>query len=81
MTQLTLGEAKDRLPEVLQKGAKGEEIVINGDGFKYRVKVTIEETKKHTQRIAGLGGGKAVLTMSDDFDEEDPEINAMFYGE
>ena len=39
------------------------------------------ETVKHTTRVAGLGKGKTVLYMSDDFDEEDSEINAMFYEE
>ena len=31
--------------------------------------------------LKSAGQGKTVLYMSDDFDEEDPEINAMFYGE
>ena len=39
------------------------------------------EAVRHAQRTAGLGEGKTVLYMSDDFDEEGPEINAMFYGE
>ena len=81
MTKLSVKEAKERLPELLNEGAKGEEIVIDGDGATYKVTVVALETTKPTQRIAGLGEGKTVLSMSDDFDDEDPEINAMFYGE
>ena len=35
--------------------------------------------RKTAERVADLHPG--ALVMSDDFDEEDPEINAMFYGE
>ena len=81
MTKLSVKEAKERLPELLDEGAKGEEIIIDGDGATYKVTVVALETTKRTPRVAGLGQGKTVLYMSDDFDEEDPEINAMFYGE
>ena len=41
MTKLYLNEAKERLPELLDKGAKGEDIVIiDGDGASYKITVT-----------------------------------------
>ncbi len=37
MTKLSVNEAKERLPELLEEGAKGEEIVITkGDGASYK---------------------------------------------
>ena len=82
MTKVNIEEAKERLPELLDEVDKGEEVIIaKGDGVAYKITAVALESAKPTQRVAGLGKGKTVLYMSDDFDEEDPEINAMFYGE
>lgn len=81
MTKLHVTEAKERLEEVLDKGAKGEAIEITGgDGTTYEVRIRMLETAAPTKRRSGLGQGKTVLYMSDDFDDEDPEINKMWYG-
>ena len=80
MTQLTLGEAEHTpLRDILDEGAKGEEFVIEGDGCKYHINITLEKTKQRAERIADLHPNS--FTMSDDFNDEDPEINKMFYGE
>ncbi len=72
MTKLSVNEAKERLPELLDEGAKGEEIVITkGDGASYKITVTALETQKSARRIAGLGKGN-IAFMSDDFDDELP---------
>ena len=81
MTKVNIKEAKERLPELLDKVDKGEEVVITkGDGVAYKITVVRLEAAKHTKRTAGLGRG-SVLYMSDDFDEESSEINALWYGD
>ena len=80
MTHLTLDEAKNKgLPDLLKQGASEKEIVISGDGVKYHVHVTVEKITQRTKRIAGLGAAHP-SEMSDDFNDEDPRINALFYG-
>ena len=72
MTKLTIGEAKDRLQEILDEGAKGEEIEITkGDGTTYRVAVTVRSAAQRAERIPDLHPGS--FTMSDDFNEELPD--------
>ncbi len=81
MTKVNIKEAKERLPELLDEVDKGEEVVITkGDGVAYKITVVTLEAAKHTKRTAGLGRG-SVLYMSDDFDEESPEINTRWYGD
>ena len=81
MTQLTLGEAaKTPLGDILDEGAKGEQIVVNGDGVNYHIHITAEKTKERAERISGLGADNPSY-MSDDFNDEDPRINKLFYGE
>ena len=73
MTKLNINEAKERLPELLDEGAKGEEIVItSGDGATYSITVKVLESSKPTKRIAGLGKGN-IAFISDDFDAELPD--------
>jgi len=72
MTKLTIGEAKARLQEILDEGAKGEDIEItDGDGTTYRVAVTVHSSTKPVERIADLHPGS--FTMSDDFNEALPD--------
>jgi len=74
-------EAQDRLPELLDEVAKGEDIQItSGDGaITYRLVVIARETAYQSRRVADLNPD--FFTMSDDFMDESPEINALFYGE
>ncbi len=71
-------EAQERLPDLIDQVAQGEDVEItSGDG-----RITcrlVMVARKTTVRVADLHPD--ALVMSDDFDEEDPEINAMFYGD
>lgn len=80
MTKLNVKEAKERLSELLDEVAKGEDVqIISGDGsIVYRLVLVTRETASKTKRIADLHPG--AFTISDDFTDESPEINAMFYG-
>ena len=75
MTKLTLGEAeKTPLRDILDEAAKGEEIVVSGNGFNYKITVTIEETVQHAQPLTGkhsptFGSAKGRIKIADDFDE------------
>lgn len=80
MTRLTLDEAQEQLSSILDKGARGETFVIEGDGAQYHINVIATKTQQSTKRVAGLGRG-SIIHMSDDFTDEDPEINKMFYGD
>ena len=81
MTKLSVTEAKERLPELLDEVAQGEAVQItSGDGsVTFRLVVVARETAHRAKRVADLHPD--FFTMSDDFMDESPEINAMFYGE
>ena len=81
MTKLSVTEAKERLSELLDEVAQGEDVQItSGDGsITFRLVVVARETAHRAKRVADLHPD--FFTMSDDFMDESPEINAMFYGE
>ena len=81
MTKLSVTEAKERLSELLDEVAQGEDVQItSGDGsVTFRLVVVARETAHRARRVADLHPD--FFTMSDDFNDESSEINAMFYGE
>ena len=78
---ISVTEAKERLSELLDEVAQGEDVQItSGDGsVTFRLVVVARETAHRARRVADLHPD--FFTMSDDFMDESPEINAMFYGE
>ena len=76
MEQITLGEAQRRLAELLDKGAQGEDIEIQGEGVTYSVTVTARR-RGSARRVPGLHPGSSV--MRKDFDEPLPD--AFWLGE
>lgn len=81
MTRLSAEEAQKRLPELLDKAAGGEVVEItSGDGRVTCCLVVVPREDTHRAgRIPDLHPD--CFTMSDDFMDESPEINKMFYGE
>lgn len=69
-------EAKTNLSKLIEKTAKGEEVIIAKAG-KPVAKLTSYK-KPLKPRKLGLLKGK--IWVSDDFNDEDEEINKMFYG-
>ena len=67
-------EARSSLSKLIELVIAGEEVIIAKAG-KPVVKLIAYRPQK--DRVPGAWKGKVV--MSDDFNEEDPEINAMFY--
>jgi prevent-host-death family protein len=79
---VNLYEAKTQLSKLVDRAAKGEEIVIAKAGKPMARLVAIEQKGKHSSlwALAGQNTGQ-VTYISSDFDAEDPEINEMFYGD
>ena len=69
-------EAKTHFSKLIARVQKGEKIIIGKAG---KPIATISAFKQKPQkRTPGLLKGK--VWISDDFDDEDPEINKLFYG-
>ena len=67
-------EAKSSLSKLIELAIAGEEIIIAKAG-----KPVVKLVAYQPQKERGPGAWKGKVVMSDDFNEEDPEINAMFY--
>ncbi len=67
-------EAKSSLSKLIELAIAGEEVIIAKAG---KPVVKLIAYRPQQDRVPGAWKGKVV--MSDDFNEEDPEINAMFY--
>ncbi len=76
MLMANIHQAKTHLSKLLEEVAKGKEVVIAKAGKPVAKLVVYKEEKK--LRKPGLLKGK--IFISDDFTDEDKEINEMFYG-
>lgn len=65
MHQIDLKEAKNRLDELIEEVASGENVIITrSDGLSFQiVPITTEEPRPK------FGSAKGLIQMSDDFDE------------
>lgn len=77
MQVVNIHEAKTNLSKLLEKTLKGEDVVIAKAGKPIAKLVAYQPKLK--PRVPGLLKGK--IFMSEDFNDEDPEINKLFYGE
>ncbi len=68
-------EAKTNLSKLIEKTQNGEEVIIAKAG-KPVAKLSLYKEKLKKRKF-GLWKGK--VWMSDDFNDEDPEINKLFY--
>jgi len=74
---MNIYQAKTNLSKLIEKVLSGEEVVIAKAGKPVAKLTPYKEKMK--PRKPGLWKGK--IWMSDDFNDEDEEINKMFYGE
>ncbi|HEY2719330.1 MAG TPA: type II toxin-antitoxin system prevent-host-death family antitoxin [Solirubrobacteraceae bacterium] len=74
MSEVTITEAKSQLSQLIERAAKGEEIVIR------RGKAPVARLVSYSEQPARrkLGALRGQIWMSDDFDEPDEEIERMF---
>jgi prevent-host-death family protein len=75
--EVNIHEAKTHFSRLLERVALGEEVVIAKAGTPVAKLVPFEARPK--TRI--FGSAKGEFTVPDDFNEPDPEIEALFYGE
>lgn len=75
MQVINIHEAKTNLSKLLEKTQKGEYVVIAKAGKPIAQLIPYKEKLK--PRKFGLWKGK--VWISDDFNDEDPEINKLFY--
>jgi antitoxin (DNA-binding transcriptional repressor) of toxin-antitoxin stability system len=73
----TVKEAETHLYQLLKKALSGEDVVIQIDEEE-KVNLIAQRSEKKSIKF-GLCEGMG--TVPHDFDDEDPEINTMFYGE
>ncbi|HEY3139446.1 MAG TPA: type II toxin-antitoxin system Phd/YefM family antitoxin [Blastocatellia bacterium] len=65
MHQVTIEEARNHLPDLIDAAVKGEHVVITKDS-RHSVKlVPVSKSKPRPQ----FGSGEGLITMSDDFNE------------
>lgn len=75
MQVMNIHQAKTNLSKLIEMTLAGENVVIAKAGKPVVKLVTYKEKLK--PRKPGLWKGK--VWMSDDFNDEDPEINKLFY--
>ncbi len=75
MQIFNIHEAKTNLSKLIERTAKGEEVIIAKAG-KPVAKLSSYKEKLKPRKL-GLWKGK--VWVSDDFDDEDEEINKLFY--
>lgn len=76
MQIVNIHQAKTNLSKLIEKTSKGEEVIIAKAGKPVARLSAYKEKLK--PRKPGLLKGK--IWVPDNFDEEDEEINEMFYG-
>ena len=79
MKSVNVHEAKTHLSRLLAEVEQGEEIVISRGGKPVARLLKFEVPAARPKRQLGLDRG--LFTIPDDFDEPDPEIEALFYGD
>ena len=75
MISVNIHHAKTHLSSLLARVATGEEIIIAKSGKPLAKLTQLKPSPK--KRIPGLDRG--LFKVSDDFDDEDENINKMFY--
>ncbi|MBI2009798.1 MAG: type II toxin-antitoxin system Phd/YefM family antitoxin [Candidatus Chisholmbacteria bacterium] len=77
MEIVNIHQAKTHLSKLIAQVEKGKPVVIGKSG-KPVAKITPYIEKKVTRKP---GAWKGKVWVSPNFDDEDPEINKLFYGE
>ena len=77
MSTVNVHEAKTNLSKLLEKVAAGEEVIIAKAGKPVaRLTAYFGESSKPI-----LGSERGRVFIPDDFDDPDPELEALFYGD
>jgi len=74
MKVINVQEAKTQLSRLIDLAASGEPVLLAKHG-KPLAKLTAYEPERDPRPLGGLEG---LIRISDDFDDEDPRIGALF---
>ena len=77
MKQINIHEAKTNLSKLLEKVESGEEIIIANRGVPKAI-LSKYIPKANSALDSPLGRYAGQIKVSDDFDDEDDEINRLF---
>lgn len=77
MKVINVQEAKTHLSRLIDDATEGKDIILGKHG-KPLAKLTAYDPRKEPRK---LGGFQGKLQISEDFDDEDPEITKVFYRE
>lgn len=75
MQVVNIHEAKTNLSKLIAKTQKGEDVIIAKAG-KPVAKLSSYKEKTKPRKFGAL---KGKIWISDDFDDENPEVNKLFY--
>ena len=82
MKQVNLYEAKTDLSALVEQAAAGEEIIIAKNGKPKAKLVSLEAAQTRPARKREFGFWEHYgWKLPENFDDPDPEIEAMFYGD
>jgi prevent-host-death family protein len=82
MKQVNLYQAKTDLSSLVEEAAAGEEIIIAKNGKPKAKLVGVEANLAKPSRKPNFGFWNHLgWKLPDNFDDPDPEIEAMFYGD
>ncbi len=82
MKQVSLYEAKTHLSALVDQAAAGEDIVIAKNGKPRAVIVSLDRAPEPPRRAPRFGSwAHEAYSLPENFNDPDPEIEAMFYGE
>lgn len=73
MIRRTVTQAKGELSALVERALQGEEVILSRSGRPV-VRLVPIEVDTRTTEPGGIDGA----WIADDFDDEDPEINALF---
>ena len=76
MIRLDVHEASEQLHKLVDAVQSGQLVLIEIDGIPVVQLLSLTRVSKTREP-----GGASVTYMAEDFDAEDPAINALFYGE
>lgn len=75
MIKVSLGKAKMRMDELLERVEEGEEVVITRGGRPVAKLVPLTEAS--TKPVRKLGSAKGKIIIADDFDEPVEDFNSV----
>ena len=76
---INIHEAKTQLSKLLSRVALGEEFTIANRGIPVAKLIPYKSSETEGNRQPGRLAGQIII--SDEFNEEDEEINRLFYGD